>query len=403
MNTNTVDSLEKSVRLIEAAKETGVNFYLRSGLKETKTEIVEIDKNKIIFNLNKTLNFKDKILNFYFLLDNYVYFGELLIKSSSNTSITTQSPALIYYRKDREYKRYHVKNKVYCQFKVISLMEQSEAESIASENLSFVLRNLFFELKKENPDIRKIVDIIKKEIRNICSTSDLKFYKKDFEFDEAEIILQNFKKTLFTENTDKIKSYINKSKSPFYITYGNSLSKESKEQGWEEGKIKAVAEKIQNEDIKKDRLSYIYIPLQAFEDIVGHIYLANDFKSKKIFEERDITYLSCLADIINLSLNKNKLFTADINDESKLMVENISLGGMMINVRDPYLLKFLKKDTRLSIKVDLDDKKINPIGKIVRIYQYAGIINIGVKFIELAPKDEKTLKHYLENIKPATK
>jgi hypothetical protein len=161
--------------------------------------------------------------------------------------------------------------------------------------------------------------------------------------------------------------------------------------------MKAVAELMAN-DKKIDRSSYIYSPIFLFGDIVGYIYSAISEKRDRQYTVKEVIFVKSLADVASEAITKGKLFKADAEGDNRMTVENISQGGIMLNVKDPYLLKFLKENARLLLKIFIGKDEVRCIGVIVRTEKINDFISLGIKFTEISPKDERIIATFVESV-----
>ena len=152
------------------------------------------------------------------------------------------------------------------------------------------------------------------------------------------------------------------------------------------------------QDRKENKNSYIYAPIFLFGEVAGYIHVCLTSSSDKLYSLQDIILVKSLAELASEALTKSRLFTADDKDDTKIKVENISRGGIMLKLIDPYRLKFLKEGTRLLLRLFIDKQVIKCVGKIMRTEKVSDGISIGINFSEMNPQGDKFITNFVESI-----
>ena len=233
----------------------------------------------------------------------------------------------------------------------------------------------------------------------MANSNNIRFYKKGEKLGEIEKLLIKNKKSLFIPDSRDAQNYVIAHETHFYVSLGKFFQEKIKSEGWDQVKVNKTATAIMLQDKKLKRLSYIYAPIFLFGEVTGHLYASTSYESETIFSQRDITFIKSFADILSEALTKSRLFKEESKDESKnFAVEDLSRGGIMLKVFDPYMLKFIKEETKMSIKLDVMGKEAKAIGKVVRLIKEKDHINLGIKFTELSPKDDAIIKKHIDHV-----
>ncbi len=394
MEQKQITTKQDILKLIRQLVHDKLPFYLRTGLKEYSVKVLRIKENELMLDCGGYIKTQQEYVNFYFLLKEYVYFGQLkLNKTTRFNEIYAQTPNVIFRRAQRKYNRVAATEYVSCKFNVISPQRQ---QNKPQPNMPLFMKNIYNELNKDVPDVKKIFAAVLEEVKKISSNSEIKFYKKDEEMNIIEKTIKVYKKALFIQDTYDVRNYMVGYNSPFYMSFGALFQHKIKNQGWNQKQITDAAAKLMEKDKSLNRLSYIYVPIFKFGDIVGHIYSSYHYNSNKKFTEKNVLFLRALGDIISEALTKNTLFQTGDEDQPKIRVDNISRGGMKISVYDAYLLKFLQIGVHLSIMATIDERSANMTGEILRTDKQELGVGLGIKFIEIKPNDEKVIKDFVE-------
>jgi hypothetical protein len=399
MEDRTINDENEIIRLFVDLIKERAPFFLRYGLKEYSTIVTARKRDDLHILAGYAIDPGIQYVSFHFFKDDLIHFGQLRLKDTNKfNEIISELPKLIYTRKERKFERVPANNQVFCQFNIISLQGQEKTIDTPS-SAPYFLRGLFYELQKEIPDVKKIFKKISDELSNMANASNIRFYKKDEKLGEIEKLIIKNKKALFIPDTRDVQNYVIAHETPFYVSLGKFFQGKITNEKWDQVKVNKAATAIMLQDKKLKRLSYIYVPIFLFGEVTGHLYAATSYEAETIFSQRDITFMKSFADILSEGLTKSRLFKEDGKEESKnFVVEDVSRGGVMLKVFDPYMLKFIKEETKMSIKLDIMGKEVKAIGKVVRLINDKDHINLGIKFTELSPKDDAVIKKYIDHV-----
>ena len=372
-------------------------FYLRLGIKEFSVKLQRIKENTLIIDGGGFCNLAADYIDFFFILEGGVFFGQFKVLSNTNgRDIIVEIPQIIYSRKERKHKRVSTKGIVYCKFSVISIAgEEKKDEAVPAP---FQFRDLYYEMQKEIPDTKKVIARILAELKKMSDYSNIKFFTAGEEHSQIEKLLIRYRQVLFISDTTDVRNYMMGASSPFFMTYSTVFQERIKNDGWNQDQIMHVAATLMAQDKKEGKTSYIYSPIYLFGDVTGYIHVSQKENGRKIFNNQDVILVKSLAELASEALTKSRLFTADDSDDTKIKVENISRGGVMLKLIDPYRLKFLKEGTRLLKNVFIDKQVVKCVGRIIRTEKVPDGINIGITFSELNPAGDKIISTFVESV-----
>jgi c-di-GMP-binding flagellar brake protein YcgR len=80
--------------------------------------------------------------------------------------------------------------------------------------------------------------------------------------------------------------------------------------------------------------------------------------------------------------------------ESLGRTRNVSLGGILLEVKRPYPLS-----ATLELQIALGDAIIRPVGRVVRLQELeSNEIEMGIKFTEISERDREILKKHISTL-----
>jgi hypothetical protein len=259
---------------------------------------------------------------------------------------------------------------------------------------------IYTELSKKVPDIKKIVQLIVQHLQSYADDSNIVLYKKNEDFPLPVRIIKELNETLYIKNTRDRSSYLS-NVIPKVISLGTYL-KHLKEEGVDDGEIKDIMLKMINEDQKRGVRSYIYSPISLFGEVIGHIYVAN---IKTEFSDQNVYITISMAEVISEAFVKTKLFQLKSAGSISADVINLSAGGALIEVNDQYVMKFIRPNTKLNLTLKITDvsgktHEYKCGAKVLRVMNAEGKNRVAIKFLELRWNEQdavdKTVRKKIE-------
>ncbi len=96
---------------------------------------------------------------------------------------------------------------------------------------------------------------------------------------------------------------------------------------------------------------------------------------------------------VNLVTYKHFDDSGEIDESSMGRTRNISVGGILLEVYKHYPLFSI-----IDMQIALGERVVNPKGRVVRLQELeGGLVEMGVKFIEVSPSDSSALAAYLSH------
>ncbi len=99
---------------------------------------------------------------------------------------------------------------------------------------------------------------------------------------------------------------------------------------------------------------------------------------------------------VNLVTYRHFDDSGDIDESSMGRTRNISEGGILLEVYKHYPLFSI-----LELQIALCEEVINPRGRVVRLQELeGGLVEMGIKFIEISPRDSSLISDYVNKGQP---
>ena len=394
-NLQIIDNKDKIKNILNILLNTNAIFNLRNQLIEYRGKIKDVLYNQFIFYSDiEIFNLAQQLRFSFFHLGKYHYFDTDLVEIN-NHEVVINTPEHIYIHSKRQHKRYEIKNQeVTCSFKIINL-NQDIRKSKETERSSRALSAIYYELQQDKPDFSKIVTLISEDNKNICDDFKIIMSIDKLPDQNVDSFLKNFNRPLLLNGLDEItyglKAGTRKSNIDFcglkdYIHYLAKINKKN---------VRNVISSLV-ENYKIDSIySLLYVPILILEQVTGVLRIVNNASSKRLFEEKDVSHFISIAKIINESIIKNRLNSFD-ESSINIKVNDISLSGIGIEIKDNLFSKFLKKNTRIRVTLTRDEKPwLYFIVFVKNIIQKGDLKNIGIEVNEILPVNHTKLINFI--------
>lgn len=392
--------IEKHLNLFKASKLlVSVKVGEAQSQRELEGNLKEVTEYTATIKFSTQVDIKENQGEVSITRGNHIYWAICTFERVYENEAIVIFPQGMEIRVKRKHKRAMVEDKVFVNFSILEMPKSIHKEDISKTSPQ--LSSLYKELHKPVPDIKKIIPHIVNELKNFSPTNELKLYKEGEEITGRAALLKNYKMPLFIQNTQDSKHYLKNFPNIKVMSY-NNFFKQLIEQGMDEEERKKEILKIMAVDRKNNLISYIYSPIVLFNEVIGHIFAGVVGDNSKIFRENDLFFVMALCDIISEAFAKSKIFHLEEEGAFESDIKNISAGGMLVILKDQYILKYLTVDSKLKLNLrflsNSDENKIITQGKILRFDIGKHQTYMAVKFTELKWNEIDFINKYINNI-----
>ena len=393
-----IDDKRKINSIFKLLQKINTVFNLRNFLVEYRGKIEDVlhDQFTFISDVN-IINLHDVLRLSFYYLNKYHYFDTRPMHvDKDNKELVLEIPKQIYIRSKRQYRRYPVNDDfLVCNLKVISYDKEIRAGHDI-QGLSGVMKSIYHELSHDKPDFPKIVKLIFEENKHICD--DFKIFTSIDKLPDQNILsfLQEFKQPLLLNDLFelKYKSQANLKRNSNFFRLRDYIEFLSVSHVAD---IKNVILDLGNYYKKNSIFSLLYVPIVILGRVIGVLRISNT-RSKRLLSNNDVDYFISIAKIINESIIKNKLNAVD-DMSLNIKIEDISLSGVGITIKDRIFSGFLRKNTILKVFLCLKEKPwLSFIGYTKRIAAKGGLINIGIEISEILPNNQAKIVNYINKL-----
>ncbi|OHD56266.1 MAG: hypothetical protein A2Y33_00415 [Spirochaetes bacterium GWF1_51_8] len=279
---------------------------------------------------------------------------------------------------------------------ILSLESSSDQPQPSKPNMEELppnMQKIYIELSGENPDIKKIVQMIGEELSRYSSFYKTNIFKDINSLSPLEKVVYHYQKTFWINDTDNLNNYVHLGAKYNIIGYekyfemaGKTLSPE-------------ILEQIRANYLNRNVISYCMVPILIGDLVSGVIEVSvpNDPKYKHL-TIYDIYYIKGLADILGEVVVKSKMKTATESDAFSVI--DISMGGLLANTKNVYLARSFPENSIVKLALFVNDKKVEVTARIVR-YDYipgenAGL-NIALEFLTLTEENKAEIGNFIRN------
>lgn len=315
--------------------------------------------------------------------ENKIYHFQTEILNSKDQTLLLMIPSKINVWLKRKYPRKNVYGQIFMNFSFVKPI--GTIEIIDIDKIPQNLRDLKLELNKDNPDVKKVISMVLNEIEKITSNYDIIFYRRGMTLPSSAVISMMFQKPLLIEDTSNLESYITMYDTFNIVTYGDYMRKMS----WSETKAMEQIKKLRSTFMSQGVKSFMCLPIKVIGDIIGFVFCRSIDKK---FSVKDVMYVDALCSIISESYLKNRINSLKATSELQIPVIDISAGGIRFEV-DNILGKMLKIDDSIRIFLQIQNKDIQTLGKIIRIDTTKSNKRLWVAaiFTFISPEDQQFL------------
>ncbi|MDH5680389.1 MAG: PilZ domain-containing protein [Spirochaetota bacterium] len=326
-----------------------------------------------------------------------IYFATCKVVNVNDGEITLAFPMEVEKGIKRKFQRVDTEGDLFAKFNVISNIDESFDIDEQKKKIPQQFLHLYKELTKPVPDIKKILPLLAQELKKKAPLFEIKLYQGNEKIARRVDILKTYKQTIFVSNTKDTKSYLKDQHNVnaiSFLPYIQTL----KDNGFDDDKIKSVLLTVMKEDLATRALSYICSPITLFGHVIGHIFLGISEGAHQIFRDQDIYFVQSACDIISEAFAKGKLHQLDTGDEFNVPVLDLSGGGTLLKLQDPFILKHLVEDMRLRVVIKINDSEVKAVAKIIRVNtenMEPGEATLATKFTEIRWSEQEIIDKYV--------
>jgi len=390
-----IDNKNKIINILNLLIKTNAIFTLRFNLMEYQGKLKEMTDTNFIFEPHLEIPGASGTLRFsFYYLNKYHYFDAVLYKAEEKELIVN-IPDKVFIHTKRQHKRYDViEHDINCNLKIINLDTNISLEKeIRSASPS--IKSMFEELKKDNPDFKRIVQLIYEDNNKACDSLKIFMNMDTLPDQNVASFLKENKQPLLLNGLYEIKyaGYSRQKKEEdAYLglkDYISFLSKDKKQD------VKSVILDLIQYYKKHSIYSLLYVPILLFWKVIGVLRVSNNGECKRLFNINDVNHFISIARIINESIIKNRLNSLK-DDSISIKVNNISMSGIGIEIRDNILAKFLKKNTKVRVFLDNNQRPwLSFAGFITRIISKRDAKQVGIEINEILPENHAKLINFI--------
>ena len=339
------------------------------------------------------LDFENENLEWVYV--NFVFSGvELFSKcpfiKQERIYLTLGYPESLESRTKRRYPRVKIGGKLDAKLQYL-FYPDSGIKEISSKDLPIKYSKLYWEVQRENIDIRRIFLLIGREVKKISEFSEIILYNKENINSIDSYIMRKSGKTLFIENCRDIKSYTRLIPSDKIINYSYYIN-DKRLEGTPQQELIEELKNIIRDDLGKNYSSKVLVPFFSKGQVIGHIkvYRKNPIEHITYDEINDLMVLS---NLLTIAINKVG-FVPKIDEGILTKLIDISEGGLLLKVVNHEKDIQLPEGTRLEIKLYLGEKELPLVGDILRKDDENR--SYAIRFEELSPEVREEIKKFIE-------
>ncbi|RME88001.1 MAG: PilZ domain-containing protein [Candidatus Hydrogenedentota bacterium] len=328
---------------------------------------------------------------------NRCFYSEVFIRQANEDGIVLQFPSKLKYIQRRRHVRVPMnQHPVFFTILYSPLYATHEQEV----QLANKFPHFMYESQQDKPSLRVLFQMLIAEITQITHDYDLvMLYKKpnqDRNF--YENLLLREQKAIYIRDTSLLDSYIEKPKATEWTNLAGYMERESKKK--DEISVLAEIEEIKKQDLRNFLVSFAYLPIRLYGNIIGYVRIESNQFNKFIISHFQIETLLQALEIFSYGITKIHIYETYYNMRvPAAFIVNLSVSGMLMEIRNATLFQYLQNNRRLKITLELNEKIIELNGEIIRFQKRIQdddiIYQLGVLFFKSHPGDEVILEEYI--------
>ncbi|GEM_PF-1320899 len=339
------------------------------------------------------INLRDENIDSVFI--NFVFSGVELFGSSkilnlSESALTLGYPEAIGSRSKRRYPRIRLDRSITAKVKLKQIPVGHKGE-ISSKDVPVQYSKIYWEVQRDEVEIKKIFLMVGTEIRKISPFSEIVlFNKSNIQMRDARV-LRKSGKVLYVDDCKKIQSYTRFIPSDKIVSYSFLLN-ELKLQGLEKQKILQELKEIVKENLARGCTAKALAPIFSKDEVIGCVKVLFKDKTKKLTFET-VSEVMSLAALLTMAIEKAK-FIPDLDDAVKSSLLEVSEGGLYLKISDSGDSVEIKEGTNIEVRLLLDDEELTLKGNVLR--KDESTKSYAVELVGLDSDNHSVLKHFVE-------
>lgn len=360
------------------------NQNVYSGIiEEVENQRIRIQVQGLAESQSRRGSLRFEILNRY-------YHSEFLILSFSSGGLIIRFPKSVLFLARRKFARF-VFNDLSMRFIILysPIFETKHLEKNLESRFGLFMQ----EILQDHPSIKIIYNIFLEEITKISRDFEFRmlYRKNPDEFTQMEKIIAEKKKPFFIHDTSRLEYYIEPPEKENLINYSNFF--EDLKKNMEKRKALAAIDRIKRNDMRTFIVSYLAIPYFMFGDLIGYLYIYTSQFDKYFITPTQAEEIYLATELFSYGITKIKIRNSVFNPKATpTRILNISISGLLMEIKDEILYKYLQKHNRVKMQIQIQDITLEIFGEIVRNYQKDNRYYMGVLFFKSSPDHIKVLE-----------
>ena len=328
-------------------------------------------------------------LNFVF--SGVELFGRCRIVHQEATDLALEYPEILESRSKRRYPRVKLGPRIAANL-VYKQYPEKKIGDLSSKDIPVKYSKLYWEVQRENVDIKKILVLVGAETKKISPHAEIILFNKDNIDLRDHQIMRKSGKVLYVDDCRKMQSYtriIPSDKIVSYSYYVNDLRIE----GVSKEKIVEELKEIVREKLQTGYTSLVYVPVFSKEEVIGTVKAVRKEEGSRITAE-DISDLMSLSGLLKMGIDKAK-FVPDVTGVVPSSLIDLSEGGMYITIESETDDVKIKEGTNIEVKFALDEKQVALKGRVVR--HGSEQRSYAIEFYDSEPRSRQVVKRFVQN------
>ncbi len=354
-----------------------------------RARVERVENNRIIILIEDFAEGVARRCRLKFEIINILYQFEVPVVEMTRDRIAIRMPAFVQSARHRKNVRVYPQD-LFMRFNLlyVPVFGRRGVGQIVENRYPKVVR----ELERDVPDLPLLFRIINEAVAEVSPEYEFKIYKPDEKRSVLERALISEKKTLYLRGTSKKDCYF----SPlgiFGITnYEKDFRRIMREESIEAAE--AFFEDLRRQELGQFLANYIAAPLVLLDKVVGHILIYSTVLDKRNLSPEDAQRVDLLVQLVSYALSKKHIADQYFATHNSKVV-NISMNGMLFEIKDTQVFNYLIDHDRLKICVPIKNHEAQMRAEITRLLPAENGYRIGVNFFHGEPEDFLNLETYV--------
>jgi len=326
-----------------------------------------------------------------FVFSGVELFGKCQFIEQSREYLTLGYPESLSSRTKRRYPRVKLSEELPAWLSLYDFSEIYQAE-LSPEEIPIEYSRIYWEAKREEVDIKKLLLMIGKELKNISPFTELVIYNEQNKNTHDAYIIRKSGKILFINDCSSVQSYTRFIPSEKIVNYSFLLN-ESRLRGVSKEETINELKKIINEDRRLGYSSKLIAPIFSKKGVIGHIKVVQ--KGDKKITPEDVKNIIALSRLLSMGMQKTT-FVPRVESAIPGSVVDISEGGVYLKVLNDSAGADIPEGANIEVRFVLKDREITIKGKVCR--KNPEEKSYGVKFSDLTDDEREALHNFIEDM-----